>query len=309
MGDSYSFVRILSTIFSLIKQIRHFSDHIVIDVPITGECLGAFAMSREFADEVRVFDFLVEVADEGAACHVGAGDVADGVLFGLFGDGIDGGDDSGDAGSFEGDADEVVEFAGGHIWEECVFRLAFVAVHYLDGGGSEVDFDDSRTFFFGLARYVLDGCAVFGGDDVVRCEGEEVADAAANVALEYEYVACEGYFVVSSEVGFEYGVSFFCCEVVRGSEFLGTYRIFTEGVVFRVAHIDAPSPIGSDGTHIGDDGIVAAFKRCAFVLGVFPDIFVFPYGFEDSAVFFFFWLEEFVFVAEEVLDGEQCFVV
>lgn len=226
------------------------------------------------------------------------------MLFGLFSDRVDDGDDSGDASSFKGDADEVVEFACGHIREECVFRLAFVAVHYFYGSWGEIDFDDSWAFSLGLARDVLDGCSVFCGDNIFGREGEEVADATADVALEYEDVACEGYFVVGAEVGFEYGVSFFCCEVVRGSEFLGTYRIFTEGVVFRVAHIDASSPIGSDGTHIGDDGIVAAFKRCAFVQGVFPDVFVFPYGFEDGAVFFFLWLEEFVFVAEEVFDGE-----
>jgi len=305
MDDSYrSLSESYPPSFLLIKQIRHFSDHIVIDVPVAGECLGAFAVAGEFADEVRVFDFLVEVADEGAACHMGTGNVANGVLFGLFGDWVNGGDDSGYAGSFEGNADDVVEFACGHIREECVFCLAFVAVHYFYGCGGEIDFDDSWTFFFGLVRDVLDGCSVIRGDDIFGREGEEVADATADVALEYEDVACEGYFVVGGEVGFEYGVSFFCCEVVRGSEFLGTYRIFTEGVVFRVAHIYAPSPIGSDGTHIGDDGIVAAFKRCAFVPGVFPGVFVFPYGFEDGAVFFFLWLEEFVFVAEEVLDGE-----
>lgn len=214
------FVRILIIIFSLIKQIRHFSNHVIIDVPVAGECFGAFAMTGELANEVGVFDFLVEVADEGAACHMGAGNVADGTLFGLFSDRVDDGDDSGDAGSFKGDADEVVEFACCHIREECVFRLAFVAVHYFNGSWGEIDFDDSWAFFFGLARDVLDGCSVFCGDDIFGREGEEVADATADVALEYEDVACKGYFVVSSEVCFEYGVSFFCCEVVRGSEFL-----------------------------------------------------------------------------------------
>lgn len=233
-------------------------------------------MAGEFPDEIRVFDFLVEVADEGAACHMGAGDVADGVLLGLFGDGIDGGDYSGDAGSFEGDADEVVEFAGGHIWEECVFCLAFVTVHYFYGGWGEIDFDDSRAFSFGLARDVLNGCSVFRGDDIFGRECEEVADAAADVALEYEDVSCEGDFVVGAEVGFEYDVSFLCCKVIRSPEFLGAYGVFAEGGVFRVAHINAPSPIGSDRTHIGDDGIIAAFKWRAFVMGVFPRIFVFP---------------------------------
>ena len=37
-------------------------------------------MAGELADEVRVFDLLVEVTDEGAAGHMGVGDVADGVL-------------------------------------------------------------------------------------------------------------------------------------------------------------------------------------------------------------------------------------
>ena len=42
-------------------------------------------MVGELADEVGVFDLFVEVADEGASCHVRAGHVADRVLLRLLG--------------------------------------------------------------------------------------------------------------------------------------------------------------------------------------------------------------------------------
>lgn len=54
----------------LVKQIGHFADHIVIDVTVACKCLRSFTVSGKFSDEVRVFDFLVEVADEGASGHV-----------------------------------------------------------------------------------------------------------------------------------------------------------------------------------------------------------------------------------------------
>ena len=64
----------------LVKEVGHFTDHIVVDVAVAGECLGAFAVAGELADEVRVFDLLIKVADEGSSGHVGAGNVAYGVL-------------------------------------------------------------------------------------------------------------------------------------------------------------------------------------------------------------------------------------
>lgn len=56
--------------FQLVKQVGHFLDHIIIDVAVSGERLGAFAVTGELADKVRVFYLLVEVADESTAGHV-----------------------------------------------------------------------------------------------------------------------------------------------------------------------------------------------------------------------------------------------
>ena len=61
---------ILYLFVSLVEQVGHFTYHIVVYIAIAGECVGAFAVTGEFAYEVRVFDFFVQVADEGAACHV-----------------------------------------------------------------------------------------------------------------------------------------------------------------------------------------------------------------------------------------------
>ena len=62
-----SIIDSMCSFMALIQQVSHFLDHIVIDVAVAGECLGAFAVAGEFADEVRVFDLLIEVADEGAS--------------------------------------------------------------------------------------------------------------------------------------------------------------------------------------------------------------------------------------------------
>lgn len=111
----------------------------------------------------------------------------------------------------------------------------------------------------------MNGYAVFGCDDIVWCEGEEVADETADVALEYEDVACEGDFVVGAKVGFEYDVSLFGGDVVGCTEFLGTYGVFAEWIVLGVAHINAPEPVSADCAHISDDGVVGALFRSLLV--------------------------------------------
>ena len=262
-------------------------------------------MAGELADEVGVFDFLVEVADEGAACHMGAGDIADGVLLGLLGAGVDDGDDAVYSGLLEGFADEAVERAGGVVGEDGPFGLAVVAAEDFEGGGGEVDFDYSLAFVFGLGGDVVDGGAFVRGDDVLGGEGEEVAYAAADVALEYEDVAGCGDVLVAAEVGSVEGVAFFGGEVVGCAEFLGAYGVFAEGVVAGVAHIYAPAPVGADGGHIGDDGVVAAFFGCSFVGNAVPDVLVFADGLKGVEGFLFGRLEEGVFAAEEFFDGGE----
>ncbi len=56
----------------LVKEVGHVLNHVVVDVAVSCECAGAFGVAGEFADEVGVLDFFVEVPDEGSACHVRA---------------------------------------------------------------------------------------------------------------------------------------------------------------------------------------------------------------------------------------------
>ena len=113
----------------------------------------------------------------------------------MLGDRIDGCDYSVDSSFFHRHADEVVEFPGADEREEATFAFATVAFQNLNGGRCQIDLYDSRTLFFGLARNVLDCCSVFRCDDVVLGEGEEVADTAADIALEHENVTGRGDFV------------------------------------------------------------------------------------------------------------------
>ena len=82
----------------------------------------------------------------------------------------------------------VIQFAGAHKREDATFALATIAFQNLNGCRCQINLYDSRTLFFGLTRYVLDCCSVFRCDDVVLGEGEEVADTAADIALEHESV-------------------------------------------------------------------------------------------------------------------------
>ena len=81
--------------------------------------------------------------------------------------------------------------------------------------------------------------------------------------------------------------------------------IFTEGVILGVTHINAPAPVGTDGTHIADDGIVAALAGSTFVLGVVPGVFVLLDGLQSHPVFQLDRLEEGVFSTEEVFEGYE----
>ena len=62
-----SIIDSMCSFMALIQQVSHFLDHIVIDVAVAGECFGAFAVARQLAHEVWVFNLFVEVAYEGAS--------------------------------------------------------------------------------------------------------------------------------------------------------------------------------------------------------------------------------------------------
>lgn len=289
----------------LIQQGSHLLDHVVVDVAVPGECLGAFAVAREFADEVRVFDLLIEVADEGAAGHMRAGDVTDGMLLRLLRSRVDDGDNAIDAGFLESLTDEVIKFSGAIEGEDSVLRSSFVALQNLNGGGCQVHLDYARAFLFCLAGDVLHGDAVVGGDYVVLGEGEEVTDTAADVALEDEDVPCCAEILVVTHIRLVQEVTFLGGEVVGGAILLGAYGILAEGVVLGVAHIHTPAPICTNGAHIADNGIVASLTGSAFMLGVVPGIFVFLDGTQTGAVFHLVRLEEGVLGPEEILKGYE----
>lgn len=236
---------------------------------------------------------------------MGAGDVADGVLLGLLGPRVDDGDHAGDAGLLEGRADQVIELAGAEEGEDGALVLSLVAVQDLDGSGSQVHLDYARAFLFSLAGDILHGDAVVGGYNVAFSEGEQVADTAADIALEDEDVAGGSQLFVITHIRLVKNVAFLGGEVVGGAVLLGADGVFAEGVVLRVAHVDAPAPIGTDGAHVADDGVVAAFTGCAFVFGVVPDVFVLLDGLQPHAVLQLAGLKERVLSAKEVFQGEE----
>lgn len=50
-----------------VKEVDEFFLHVFVDVAVAGEGFTTLFMTSEGADEVWIFDFLVEIADEGAS--------------------------------------------------------------------------------------------------------------------------------------------------------------------------------------------------------------------------------------------------
>ena len=62
----------------LLQQTDKFLLHVLVDVAVAGEGSASFGVAAEWADKIRVFDFLIKVADEGASGEVAAGDFVNG---------------------------------------------------------------------------------------------------------------------------------------------------------------------------------------------------------------------------------------
>ena len=83
--------------------------HIDVNVAVAIEGTASFDVAGECGDEVRIFDQFVDVADEGAASHMAAGNLIDrNFLFGA-GNGVKFGYEVCDFSLFEDDLDVVIK--------------------------------------------------------------------------------------------------------------------------------------------------------------------------------------------------------
>ena len=65
----------------LSEQVNKVLFHFFVDVAVSGESLTALFVTGQCSDKVRVFDFLIDIADECASCKVTAGNLVDCPLF------------------------------------------------------------------------------------------------------------------------------------------------------------------------------------------------------------------------------------
>ena len=72
-----------------VKEVDEIFLHVLVDVAIAGEGFTDFFMTAEGADKIGTFDFLIEVADEGAPGKVAAGDFVDGAFLFCPGRGVE----------------------------------------------------------------------------------------------------------------------------------------------------------------------------------------------------------------------------
>lgn len=70
---------------SLLQHTNQIPPHILIDFAVAGEGAAAFFVAAEGADQVRILDLFVEVADKAAAGQVGGCDFVDRADFLLAG--------------------------------------------------------------------------------------------------------------------------------------------------------------------------------------------------------------------------------
>ena len=265
-------------------------------------------MAGKLADEVGVFDLLVKVSDEGAAGHVGTGHVADGLHFRLAGLGVEDRNHPCDAAGFEYFLDGVVVFLLGDEGKEglVVLEGAFVLGDDGQGGWMQVNLDGAGVLFLGLFGDVFDGGAVGVLDDVVPCHFIEVADAAAEQALEDEDIPLALQMGLVREVEVVDGVPLLGGDVDGGAVFVHAQLEAAEGVVGGVALLQRPVDEGTDDFHGIDQVVLAALLRVAVLGDGGIDGGVFLYGLALAVLID---REELVFVADEVADLLQLEVV
>ena len=141
-------------------------------------------MAGDFGDEVRVLDFLIQIADQNTAGHVGGSDFPDGMFLFLAGYGVQGGHHAIDAGKFDHLLDVSVVILLTNKGKKAPVGLVLVSLQDLQCGGRERDPDRIGTALLCLPRNVFDGAV----DDIGLGHFHQVADAAANEALENEDV-------------------------------------------------------------------------------------------------------------------------
>ncbi len=109
-------------------------------------------MSGQGRNEIRILDELVNVADEGTAGHVGAGDFIDRNLLLLACDAVQHSDKVCDSGEFKDYFDVVVVSLRAFEWEEAVSGMVLVPRDDVLGDGIQRNDHGADIFVYGLWR-------------------------------------------------------------------------------------------------------------------------------------------------------------
>lgn len=208
--------------------------HFLVDVAVAAEGAGVFDVAGDLGDEVGVLDFLVKIADQDAAGHVGGGDFPDGMLLFLAGDGVQRGHHAVDTGEFDHLLDVAVIVLLTNKGKKTPIGQVLVALQDLQSGRREWDSDRIGTAFLGFAGNVLDGTI----DDVVLGQPHQVADAASDEALEYEDVALNIQSRVVRKFSLVQLVPFFLGEIKGSAIDSCAYDIIIVRVTIQIASLD-----------------------------------------------------------------------
>ena len=154
-------------------------------------------MAGDLGDEVGVLDFLIQVADQDAAGHVGGVDFPNGVFLFFAGDGVQCRHHAVDTGKFDHLLDVAVVVLLTNKGKKTSVALVLIAIQDFQCGWRERDPDRIGTALLRFTRNVLNGSV----DDVGLGHFHQVADAASDEALEDEDVTLDIQAGVVREFG------------------------------------------------------------------------------------------------------------
>ncbi len=194
-------------------------------------------MAGDLGNKVGVFDFLIEIAYQDTASHVGGGDFPDGVILFFTGDGVQRRNHAVDAGELDHLLDVSVVVLLTNKGKKTPVGLVLVSLQDFQCGGREWDPDRIGTALLGLTGDVLDGAI----DDVGLCHFHQVADTASDEALEDKDIALDIQSRVIREFGLVQLVPFFLCEIEGSAIDSRADDIIIVGVPVHVASLDRPA--------------------------------------------------------------------
>ena len=218
-------------------------------------------MAAEGADQVRILDLFVEVADEAATSEVGGSDFVERADLLLAGCGVIDHYRTGKTCSKEHLFDGDVVFLLRDERKQGISRKVFIPFKDFLGNGIQWNTDSNRTAVLGLARDILYTFI----NDIRLCHLVQVTHSASDQTLEHKDVSLNRQCRIRTKVCIIKCVPFLYCYVIWGSIYTFLYGEVRERIVVGLALIDSPTEKSAEfGEHIVDCVLTSCLRSTGF---------------------------------------------